>query len=394
MRDTPLAQKSSAFRATTCAWLLRRPSAIAARCAACCRSRIRHGSGSAGDAQFGVDFLQLVRFGLRRWDDPLILGSVRLADALLKVDTPYGPCWRRYYDDGYGEHDDGSAYDGSRARAGLAAAHGRTRPLRNRLRQGSAAAARDYGAHGFAGRHAARAGLGWTAHSAAGPRARAADRIGDAARVDACRILKLVASRALGRAFDRPAAVWQRYRGERSKAARAIWSERASIGEIAAGAHSIIALRAPRSCAGECNGWQDIEEHPTTPNSLGLHVLSIDTSRLAAGQKVDFTFRYTPGDRWVGADYQIEVKPGERAAEMLAASARDAPLSRREFALLAGALVIIRVRATSRSAPPNPRIPFHRHRSIVESLQSSGGSASSSGRSGPRILRRSHRDLR
>jgi GH15 family glucan-1,4-alpha-glucosidase len=63
-------------------------------------------------AQFGVDFLQLVRFGLRRCDDPLIVGSVRLADALLKVDTPYGPAWRRYYDDGYGEHDDGSPYDG------------------------------------------------------------------------------------------------------------------------------------------------------------------------------------------------------------------------------------------------------------------------------------------
>ena len=40
--------------------------------------------GLPAAAQFGVDFLQLVRFGLRRFDDPLIVGSLRLADALLK----------------------------------------------------------------------------------------------------------------------------------------------------------------------------------------------------------------------------------------------------------------------------------------------------------------------
>ena len=30
-----------------------------------------------------------------------------------KVDTPTGPVWHRYNGDGYGEHDDGSAYDGT-----------------------------------------------------------------------------------------------------------------------------------------------------------------------------------------------------------------------------------------------------------------------------------------
>jgi glucoamylase len=61
----------------------------------------------------GTDFLQLVRFGLRRADDPLILQSIAVADQLLKVDTPAGPVWRRYTGDGYGEHDDGSPYDGT-----------------------------------------------------------------------------------------------------------------------------------------------------------------------------------------------------------------------------------------------------------------------------------------
>ena len=66
-----------------------------------------------GDELVGTEFLQLVRFGLRRPDDPLILDSIRVADALLKTETPSGPVWHRYNCDGYGEHDDGSPYDGT-----------------------------------------------------------------------------------------------------------------------------------------------------------------------------------------------------------------------------------------------------------------------------------------
>lgn len=59
------------------------------------------------------DALALVRFGLRRADDPRILNTVKVIDALLKVEFPAGSCWRRYNGDGYGEHEDGSAFDGT-----------------------------------------------------------------------------------------------------------------------------------------------------------------------------------------------------------------------------------------------------------------------------------------
>ncbi|HTB34247.1 MAG TPA: glucan 1,4-alpha-glucosidase, partial [bacterium] len=59
------------------------------------------------------DALALVRFGLRAPDDPRILGTVKVIDALLKVELPAGPLWRRYNGDGYGEHADGSAFDGT-----------------------------------------------------------------------------------------------------------------------------------------------------------------------------------------------------------------------------------------------------------------------------------------
>ena len=50
------------------------------------------------------DALALVRFGLRSPDDVRILNTVKVIDALLKTDLPYGPGWHRYNDDGYGEH--------------------------------------------------------------------------------------------------------------------------------------------------------------------------------------------------------------------------------------------------------------------------------------------------
>ena len=267
--------------------------------------------GLPAACQFGVDFLQLVRFGLRRCDDPLIVGSILLADTFLKVDTPYGPCWRRYYGDGYGEHDDGSAYDG--------VGRGRPWPLLT----------------GERGHYEIACGkdplpLVEAMARMASPGGMLPEQVWDAAPVPQrglsagrptgsamplawthAEYLKLVASRALGRPFDRPQAVWERYHGVRCRAMRAIWCEHAPITGFAAGMSLVVALRAPASVRFGFNDWQDVVELPTVPNSLGLHVLHIDTARLTARQRVDFTFRYSARDRWIGADYHIEVKSAD-----------------------------------------------------------------------------------
>ena len=57
-------------------------------------------------------FLELVRYGIRCADDPLIVDSLKVVDSILKIDTPYGPCWRRYNHDGYGQRKDGGPYMG------------------------------------------------------------------------------------------------------------------------------------------------------------------------------------------------------------------------------------------------------------------------------------------
>jgi glucoamylase len=57
-------------------------------------------------------FLELVRYGVRRADDPLIVDSLKVVDKVLKIEAPQGPCWRRYNHDGYGQRHDGGPYQG------------------------------------------------------------------------------------------------------------------------------------------------------------------------------------------------------------------------------------------------------------------------------------------
>jgi glucoamylase len=63
-------------------------------------------------AVIDAGFLELVRYGVRRADDPLMADTLKVVDHVLKIDTPYGPCWRRYNHDGYGQRKDGGPYEG------------------------------------------------------------------------------------------------------------------------------------------------------------------------------------------------------------------------------------------------------------------------------------------
>jgi glucoamylase len=57
-------------------------------------------------------FLELVRYGVRRADDPLVIDSLKVVDAVLKADLPQGPGWHRYNYDGYGQRPDGGPFQG------------------------------------------------------------------------------------------------------------------------------------------------------------------------------------------------------------------------------------------------------------------------------------------
>jgi glucoamylase len=264
--------------------------------------------------QVGVDFLQLVRFGLRRADDPLILGSVRVADALLKVDTPSGPCWHRYSGDGYGEHEDGSAYDGT----------GRGRPwplLTGERGHYEVAAGRDPLPLILAMLRMASAGgmlpeQVWDAAPIASRGLEPGRPTGGAMPLAwaHAEFIKLVISRGLKRPFDRPTSVWERYRGERPALRRVMWCEHAPASGLPQGCTLTLALREAGAFRLRSDTWQGVREQPTAPNSLGLHVLEVDTRQLRAGQRIGLVFRHGADGAWGERELNISVTPARAEA--------------------------------------------------------------------------------
>lgn len=261
------------------------------------------------DEHVSTDFLQLVRFGLRLADDPLILDSLAVVDHLLKVDTPAGPVWRRYNGDGYGEHDDGRGYDGT--------GRGRPWPLLT----------------GERGHYALAAGqdpLPWleTMAGLANATGLIPEQVWDGPDVPARRLVfgrptgsamplvwahaeftKLIVSRHLGAPFDRPRAVWARYKGQRPPhIQRAFWSQMAPIGAIQAGLGLVILLPAPALIHWGVDGWQDTQDLVSVDSGLDFQVAELDTRLLRPGQRVDFTFQWLAPNSWVGCDYQVEIQ--------------------------------------------------------------------------------------
>jgi glucoamylase len=74
--------------------------------------RNREGETILASALVSLDFSYLVRLGLRDAHDPRVQDTIRVVDHVLKVETPSGALYHRYNQDGYGEHADGSPFDG------------------------------------------------------------------------------------------------------------------------------------------------------------------------------------------------------------------------------------------------------------------------------------------
>ncbi|HEY6095294.1 MAG TPA: glycoside hydrolase family 15 protein [Gallionellaceae bacterium] len=271
------------------------------------KNRVHDPALSAAE-QVGVDFLQLVRFGLRPADDPLILDSIHIIDKLLKVDTPHGPCWHRYVGDGYGEYADGAAFDG--------AGRGRAWPLLTGERgHYELAAGKD--PLPYLEAMAAMSGAGgmipeqvWDSSPIPAKALHFGRPTGSAMPLAwaHAEYIKLLASRQQGHAYDRPHATWQRYQGKRPAIEHAIWLQQAQIAEIAAGQTLLIGLPVPSIIHWSSDGWQTAQDTAARNTGLGLHVAELETGALRSGQRIDFTFHRMDTGEWQECDYAVVVK--------------------------------------------------------------------------------------
>jgi glucoamylase len=259
------------------------------------------------DAQIATDFLQLVRFGLRRADDPCIRDTLKVVDGLLKTETPSGPVWHRYNDDGYGEHDDGSAFDGT--------GRGRGWPLLTGERGHYAVSAGEDALPYLDAMTAMSSPLGlipeqvWDRDAIARFDLVPGKPSGSAMPLvwAHSEFIKLCYSQLLGRPVDRPMATWARYRGIRPKVDFDIWGPTTRPQRLRAGNTLCIALKAPARVHWGINGWQEICDVDTRDTGLGVHCVDLPVAGLTPGETVQFTFLWLATQAWEDQDHQVLV---------------------------------------------------------------------------------------
>jgi glucoamylase len=226
---------------------------------------------------------------------------------LLKTDTPCGPVWHRYNGDGYGEHDDGSPYDGT--------GRGRGWPLLTGERgHYELAAGRD--PLPFLAAMTAMASPGgmlpeqvWDADPIPRRRLEPGRPTGSAMPLvwAHAEFIKLMVSRHLGRPVDRPRAVWRRYQGRRPAVRHAFWWQHAPIKGFDAGARLAVALPRAALVHWGSDGWHDAVDAPTCDSGLGFHVASLDVGHLPPGQRVVFTWQWRNTSAWHNQNYEVAV---------------------------------------------------------------------------------------
>jgi glucoamylase len=257
-----------------------------------------------------VDALALVRFGLRAPDDPRILNTVKLIDALLEVETPNGRAWHRYEGDGYGEHADGKPFDG----VGV----GRAWPLLTGERAHFELAA---------GRREVAEQLARALEAFAGGSGLIPEQVWDGADLPAHELfvgqasgsasplvwahaeyLKLCRSLGDGEPFDRPSQTVERYLIRRTPSALVVWRSNNKVRTMPVRATLRVETLAPALVHWGLDGWQTVQDANTRDTTLGVHVIDLPTAALPAGSHVNFTFYWPHERRWEGTDFCVDIR--------------------------------------------------------------------------------------
>ena len=256
------------------------------------------------------DALALVRFGLRAADDPHIVNTVKAIDALLKVETTGGSAWRRYVEDPYGEHDDGTPFDGT----GI----GRAWPLLTGERA-------HYELAADRRREAERLLRAMEAFANEG--GMIPEQIWDASDIPEAELsfgrpsgsamplvwahaeyLKLRRSLHEGRVFDLPPQTVERYLVKKTGSPHAIWRFNNKSDSMPAGKILRLEVLAPAVAHWSADGWRTIHDTRTNDTGLGVHIADLSTHELAPGAEIIFTFYWPGADRWEEVDFMMQVE--------------------------------------------------------------------------------------
>jgi glucoamylase len=253
-------------------------------------------------------FLELVRYGIRQPGDPLIEDSLRVVDKVLKVDFPVGPAWRRYTHDGYGQRDDGSAFEvwgigrpwplltGERAHYELAAGRDVTALIR--------------AIEGFATPTKLLPEQVWDLPDIPSALMYNGKPTGSAMPLMWAHgeYIKLLRSRNDGHVFDLIPEVAERFRPGRKRPQIEIWKFNRRVRSVPAGTKLRVQSHLPFMLHWTNDEWLHSYDTRSNPTAVGLEYVDIDVA-VSAHMPIRFTFFWPEQDHWEGRDYMVDIRP-------------------------------------------------------------------------------------
>ena len=254
-------------------------------------------------------FLELVRYGIRKAGDKLIEDSLRVVDTVSKVETPYGPCWRRYNHDGYGQRPDGGPYTGW--------GKGRAWPLLTGERAHyELAAGKDVTPYlkameGFSSLGGMLPEQIWDEPDRPERELYLGRPTGSAMPLmwAHAEYIKLLRSIHDGAVFDLIPAVAERYLKGKGRRDFEIWKFNRQVRTVAEERTLRIEAQAPFRLHWTLKEWNSMKDTNSTAVSIGIHYVDIAIPKRQKAP-VRFTFYWPEADRWEGRDFLVNVLEG------------------------------------------------------------------------------------
>jgi glucoamylase len=257
------------------------------------------------DGAVAAEFLELVRYGLRRPKDERILKSLEGVDAKLKTSLPAGPAWHRYAGDRYGEHDDGSPWNGD--------GRGRLWPVltgeraRHFFSMGLPAAEMVRSMEAFAGSGLILPEQLWDSRDIPARGLQLGRPNGSAAPLgwSHAEYLQLLVMVALGGFPDIVMPARHRYTEGPPHEPAFIWSHKHPITRLQAGRRFKVQLPRPGAVHFTFDEWMTYGDSEAIDTTLGVWVAEVPSHKLAPGSTFSWTAHYETG--WEGKNYTVKV---------------------------------------------------------------------------------------
>ena len=239
---------------------------------------------------------------------PSCCDSIEVIDRVIKRDLPQGPGWRRYNHDGYGQKDDGGAFDGTGV--------GRCWPILTGERgHYELAAGRDpltfiTAMEKFANQGGMISEQLWDADDLPEGCMKRGSPTGAAMPLcwSHAEYISLVRSRHDGVCFDRVEPAYQRYVAQPVRSGHEIWSLRHPSRRMARGKILRLILAAEATIVWSTDGWKCTSASDMTfEQGLNLWFADFPTSEWPANSVMDFTFFWKLEQRWEGRNWQVSV---------------------------------------------------------------------------------------